>query len=324
MITGVVLPADLRDQFHDPEFWTAFFMQGDEDPWGDDRWEQAGQFTADFPVGGGHAVRLDIRMDLTSFELELLSPGNDVPSSLGWDDDAQWHPHVFRWEELDLVCRAVALTEPSLRHPGPALALLWRFAVIGEHDDLDRITPLVDAAFVALRPDAQAGNGWWPRVWNTFGNQDLRDASVVWQRDAQGNWSVTQDESLDRPGPDLYSLRWTPDEPGDESSFPFTAWRALLDQARRTLDNAVDTRWLADPAVTEVVARIHEERDLALAPELGRALAGAGCDVPAILSGLSEPVHPAETCWLLELITSAPHGSLVKKFLEPVPVVPLG
>ena len=322
------MPDNLRGYLHDPGFWRAFSFADDSD-----RWRDAAELIAEFPVGGNHAVRLELNMDITLFELGLLPPGAQKPLSVGWDDQARWHPHVFRWEELDLVCRAAALTERQLRHPGPALALLWRFAIIGEHDDVDTITPLVDAAFTTLRRDDPAralpfaeGEGvedepYWPQIWHQFDAQDMRNSEVVWHRDAYGNWSVTQDLEASRAGKSLHSMRWTPEEPGDDSYFPFTAWRAMLDQARHTLADAVDARWLVDDDVTRLLEQIAAERDLSIADELGRALAAAGCDNPVILTGLTDPVHPAEICWILELITATTQGALIKRFLEPVPTV---
>ncbi|MEV0681603.1 hypothetical protein AB0I60_34285 [Actinosynnema sp. NPDC050436] len=91
---------------------------------------------------------------------------------------------------------------------------------------------------------------------------------------------------------DLYSTR-TSDE---GSEFPHDRWRALLDHARRTL--------AVDPAWTAAVPRDASPEGTA------RALAAAGCDHPTLLRALTEPVHPAETAWVLELLTGRPRDLL--------------
>lgn len=314
------LSAQLNAYLQDPAFWPRFFFAEEayQSLAEDDLWRSCEELLAEFPVGGGHVVKLETDLRRGSFELGLLPPGSEKPLSLGWDDQAQWHPHVFRWEELDLLCRAAALIDPRLRHPGPALALLWRFAVIGDHDNLDQITPLLDAAFTTLRPNSLAAHTRWPSASSQFWTQDLRDAGVVWFCDERGNWSVAQhqDRFYRRS---LYSRRWPIEPPDEEKYFPFTAFHAMLDQARQTLA-AVSTvdDWSANPVVAEAIEHIHADRDLTYTLELGRALAAAGYDHPVVLRGLIDPVHPAEACWLLELITSAPQGSLITTFLEPI------
>jgi hypothetical protein len=72
---------------------------------------------------------------------------------------------------------------------------------------------------------------------------------------------------------------------GARGEFPWDAWRAVLDAAERTL----------------------------AAAGLGRALAAAGCTQPTILTALTDPVHPTEVAWVLELLTTAPRGSLVRR-----------
>lgn len=45
--------------------------------------------------------------------MQLSHPGAARPVELGWDDLAHWHPHTLRWSEADLLCRAVALADPT-------------------------------------------------------------------------------------------------------------------------------------------------------------------------------------------------------------------
>lgn len=102
-------------------------------------------------------VLLDVDTRLGSYELGITGPGSTEPAELGWDDLAHWHPHALRWSELDLICRAVAVRDPRLPHPGAPMALLCRFTAVFEDDDVDRAVAGVDAAYAALRPQGWDG-----------------------------------------------------------------------------------------------------------------------------------------------------------------------
>src|SRR4051812_12948402 len=113
-----------------PEFWRQFFFE----MW-DEEFPELEGCRLEFPVGEGSALTLDLDTSLSYFGLGLRHPGAAAPSEIAWDDQAHWHPHVLRWEELDLVCRVVALDDPTLPHPGLPLALLHRFTPICLGDD---------------------------------------------------------------------------------------------------------------------------------------------------------------------------------------------
>ena len=314
-IVGMPFPAELRRHLHEPSFWAAYFFEpaGAEGPH-DDR-----QLNVEFALGGGCGLELDLNLSHRYYGLGVLTPAHRSPACVGWDDQVHFHPHVFRWEELDQLCRAVALVEPELRHPGPALALLCRYALISDHDDLDEVTPLVDGAFTSLRPEGLPADSYWPQLRDWFDRSDLRGAGVTWTRDQYGNWTAHQDDDAGTSGPTLYSMRCSAESAGDDG-FPFAAWREVLGRAQQIVDDAVDPRWRAVPEVARALSRITANRDLTHAAELGQRLAAAGCDNTVILSALADPVHPSETCWVLELLTGARPGSLMKVFLGPSPL----
>ncbi len=301
---GVPLPADLRDLLKDPSFWSAYDRCDDDGADDDERWEDHPGWTLTADVGGGHTLVLEIDIDLGMVNLGVCPPGVTEPLQLGWDDDAHPFPHALRWDELDLIARAVALRDPDLPHPGPLLALAGRFVLLGEHDDLDAVTPLLAAAFGTGPADA----AHWPTVRSWLYRCDGRGRGVTWQRDDAGNWTVDQDE--DQGGDfTLYSLR------APESEFPFDAWRALLAAAGRTVAEAVPAA--ARDTLGDLPARAVADRDLSLAAQTGRTLAAAGVGHPVVLRGLAEPTHPAEVCWILETVTGAARGSLVARWFGP-------
>jgi len=319
-IVGMRFPAELQRHLFEPSFWAAFFFEP-QSPKGpdDDRWENVNELKVEFGLGGGYGLELDLNLGYQYYGLGVLTPAQGSPACVGWDDQAHFHPHVFRWDELDQICRAVALAEPVLRHPGAALALLCRYTFISDHDDLDEITPLVDGAFTTLRPEGLSADSYWPQLRDWFDRSDLRRAGVIWTRSEYGNWTVHQDYDAGTSGPTLYSTRWAPESAGNDG-FPFAEWREMLGRAQQKIDDAIDPTWRDVPEVARALSDITANRDLTHAAELAQSLATAGCDNLVILRALADPVHPSETCWVLELLTGARPGSLIKAFLGPSPL----
>lgn len=151
-----------------------------------------------FDVGGGCRLVLDVCLELDHHELGILLPGMREPAQLGWDDLAQWHPHVLRWCELASICQAV----DRERHPGPALALLCRFAAVFDDDDVDGAVATVEAAYSSLRP---AGwTGYWPTAADWLARADLRGQNVTWYANEAGHrWARQSGDN----NADFYSIR---------------------------------------------------------------------------------------------------------------------
>ena len=242
----MIMPAPL----HDPVFWARYLFahegwpgserlgdladvideqddlaDDDEDDEGDDGSEP--ELSVVFDVGGGHRLALELTPLLGHHSLGVLGPGETEAVELGWDDCAHWHPYALRWSELELVCRALAERDAELPHPGPALALLCRFAALFEDDDVDAAVATVEAAFASLRPDGWTG--YWPSGADWLARSDFRGQGVTWHRDDAGNRWATQD--LDEET-DFYSTRSTP--PGTDQGFPHEQLHALLAAARAT------------------------------------------------------------------------------------------
>lgn len=212
----------------DPLFWARYTFAYDGEPGFDRLGELAGRFEYQdlddddediegvevaFDVGGGYQLVLDVALELPHHELGLLGPGRSEPAELGWDDLAHWTPHVFRWDELAVICAAV----DGERHPGAALALLCRFAAIFDDDDVDTAVATVDAAYLSLRPAGWAG--YWPTGADWLARADLRGQNVVWySNDAGHRWA----RQIGDHTADLYSTRHSPD------GFPHEELRGLL------------------------------------------------------------------------------------------------
>ncbi|WP_285705945.1 hypothetical protein [Microtetraspora sp. NBRC 16547] len=192
------------------------------------------------------------------------------------------------------------------------LALLARFVVLGEPDDPDAITPLMDAAFRVMRPNPL--DGLRPETRDWFELRDLRGSGLCWRVGDNGHLAV---EQLDRDSAprELYSLR-TP----DSEDFPFTAWAALLDRARRVLATATTDASLHDPAIRAALNRCTTGEGHTHLASLVEALRTADAAHPVLLRALAEPVSRAESCWAVEVLAGLPQGSLVKRWFGPSPL----
>jgi hypothetical protein len=209
------LPGDLRARLRHSDFWRWYCFEA-----GPREETEHGEYTAEFPVGDGYGLTVGIND--AAIRLDVRVPDETGTVTLGWDDQAHWMPDALRWAELDLIGRAAAVTDPELRHPGPVLALAGRFVVLDGADDLDRITPMMDAAF-----GPAPGSVWWPSTRDWLRKADGRHDGITWAEHG-GDWKVDQvrDDGVDRH---LHSLRRVG---GD---FPFAAWRGLLAAAERTV-----------------------------------------------------------------------------------------
>lgn len=303
---------NLATRMAEPDFWPLYLfddqaLEAYEEAREDEEAEEE-VFRAEFLLDRGLGLRLEFEPGVGYVDLAVVSPESAEAETVGWDDMAHFHPHVMPWPELDLLCRAAALHDPALRHPGPMLALLLRFAFLSEDEDLDGITPLADAAFTAVRPTEASGGavsgavGVREETRDWFDLRDLRGTGIEWTVRPDGCRAVTQH---DRDGMPLYSLR----EPASDD-FPFAAWSRLLVRAAELLDAV-----RADPAVH--TAEVQAALDRCTGPDghrhlgpLSEALSRAGFSQTALLRAVSEPVAVVEAAWAVETLAGLGQGKL--------------
>lgn len=295
----------------EPDFWPVYFFDDDAPDVYDEDAEEQESFGTRFRIGKAFALVLDFTPGLEYVDLALEAPDLPEPTTVGWDDQAHFHPHVMPWQELDLLCRAVALEDPELRHPGPMLALLNRFAFLADDDDLDRVTPLVDGAFTLLRPGAR-GRRIRPETRAWFELRNLAGTGLAWSTRPDGHDAVDQ---LGTDGLPLYSLR-TP----DSEEFPFAAWSALLTRARESVAGVATDPALAGPAVRQALDRCTAPDGYEHLPALADALAAAGYTHPVLTRAVAHPVHRAEACWAVEAMGGLPQGELVSRWFGTSPL----
>jgi hypothetical protein len=118
----VSLPAVLQARLDDPDFWRAYFSDASTEDRDDEDEENEAEpgvspLVAEFPVGGGYSLVLDIDTGLGVVRLGVRTPDSAQTLELGWDDQAHWHPDALRWTELDLIARAAAVVDPRCGIP---------------------------------------------------------------------------------------------------------------------------------------------------------------------------------------------------------------
>lgn len=209
----------------DARFWTdAYFVTAPEDV-------DAYADLEDVSFRIGEHVLTHSFGGLYEFSLGLARC-NEAPVEIAFDDQAHWHPHLFRWEELEAVCAAIAAGDRGLPHPGVPLLLLARFAIVTDEPEAQRAWAVMAAAWDRLgllSVDARR---------NIFDRLDARGAGVSWVKDDAGHLHPTQPEhlrgvrplySLRRPAPPLGELDAIPEARGP---FPFDELDAMLTRAR--------------------------------------------------------------------------------------------
>lgn len=210
------------------DFWPRFFFwEEDWDVDDDEDDEDFPTWEVRFELGAGYALVLQLDLELAIHTLLLEAPELAEPVVVGENNDAHPIPVTMTWDELDLVARAVAVVDPGVGHPGPAVALMSGFLVLDPTDDRDVFTPVLDAAFAQLRHEGGTG----PRRETRYVfDAGYRDEPLAWGTTADGHRFLVSDE---------YTYRRPAEHGSDEPGFPFKAWQGLLDRARLVLTEAV-------------------------------------------------------------------------------------
>ncbi|GAA5345097.1 hypothetical protein [Planifilum fimeticola] len=162
------------------------------------------------PITGNMGLMLAIGDDITESTLYLYHPSCPEPVQLGWDDEAQWFSHVFRWDELERISGFLVSQYPEL--PAVPFLLLYRFAPITRENDPEAIQERVKAAWSSLGLFTES------EVINLVKHTCHYKDNLYWKYDQEKGWYCHGDED------DLYSLRIL-----ENGAFPFFQLRELLD-----------------------------------------------------------------------------------------------
>ena len=289
----------LRRLSEDPAFWAAL-RPGAGAP--DHPSAHAGELRVSLPVAGGYGLVLDLDLVTREQYLGLREPATSEPVQLGWSAPGRPHPAALRWWELDLCARVIALEDPTLPHPGLVVALLSPFAPATADDDGPAVAAIREVAYRSLRRDVPApadtgpeqaplplftGAQWWPRG-PVASPQVLDEAAIA-------AWTA--------PVPLAPEVR-------GGARFPRQGLDHLVRHAARRLSRLRDEECYA--GVAPLARHIAATGDLRPVAELVGALTEAGCDHPTVLDALSEPLVPAEACWMVETLAGAEPGTLLR------------
>jgi hypothetical protein len=229
MLARVDLPTPLREAFARAEFWRTYYLEPREGGDPDDI------HRLDFALGAGFAVR--VTLDLTCTEVSLVTPSGDA-RLLGHADDHCSVGTIFRWAELEALCRAIALGDASLPHPGLPLLLLAPFAPLCVGDPAKHARASLHAAF------ARVGDVGPALADRCIEANDGRAALFRWVRDEQIGWTPDPERPYGL-GMAMHSLRVPPpaeddDVPVDEDApvFPHDAFAEMMAHVGRRLADA--------------------------------------------------------------------------------------
>ena len=268
------------------------------------------------PVAGGYGLVLDLDLALGEQSLGLRGPSTSEPVRLGRASPGQPYPAVLHFSELELCARVIALDDPNLQHPGLVVALLSRFAPPGPGDDPAEVAAVLQAAYRSLRRDVPPADpastdpatgpeqeplplftdpAWWPRP----------------PGPPQPSGRVLDDAAI---ATFLTATPVGPDVRG-QSRFPTHELTELVRQARHRLSKLPEEPWCDGPRVLPLARQIAGTGDLSPVADLVGSLTETGCDHPTVLDALSEPLVPAEACWMVETLAGAEPGTVLRRHL---------
>ena len=211
--------------FKDRRFWTDFWWTTEaacEDP----RYafmDEVSNFQVWFPLSDdGDRIELSMEGDLCYFELFVSNSEYDT-WSVAHDDQAHPFPHVLRWEEVELICRAAAHFDPDGplgQHPGVGMLLLLRWTPICRGDDVDRIAEMLEVAFREATGEAFSLKD----VHQHISRRDFRDCGFRWRYSEENQiWHLKQDEDF-TVASHVYTTRH-----GEEGEkFPHEGFKTML------------------------------------------------------------------------------------------------
>ena len=300
-----MIPSRLQQLAGTPQFWLDYFWLAARD-WQDaaDDYRALEGTALHVELGAGINLSLEFRYLLYEMVLVLEHPELEGSAEIAWDEEEGGQPQVFRWSELEYLCRAIELKHPSLVHPGLPLLLLCRFAPICDDADAHLAMELMTSAWKRVCPGVSRG-----RVQAFTARIDLRNAALKWRHHAD-RWTVEQSEEAAYGDVyDFYSLR-----SDDNDAFPFAALESTFNRARElTLNAAATPALLVQDDVQAMLSALENSNQLAELPILADALELGGYSHARILEALRRPAERARHGWLLELVTGTEPGRWIRR-----------
>jgi hypothetical protein len=283
-------------------FWSDYF---DEHVWYPDH-DYGGAdalLVFDLPVARGYALRVAIRYGEGT--LSVRGPGGGWVHVANNANDGHPMPHALRWQEADLIGRAVALLDPALPHPGVPYLLMLPFVVSLDPADHAVTFPLAAAALRSLGLFSERRIGGMAR------GRPFHLTGAAWDRTPQEGWVVHPPgldgdwlDRLVRGLPTVHSGR----QAGD-GRFPFADWNRFVAAADRACRRRRPAWFAADPTAVALADRA-AAGDLSAAGPLADRLEEGGPAGPTLVAALRSG-EPARAAWVLELLRGQKQGELI-------------
>jgi hypothetical protein len=205
--------------FRRKAFWSDYLLRCEEGC--DERgYPELDAVALEIRVSDDYALLLDLDMGVSPdraygpiHQLCLVAASRPQPVVLGWWDLARAAPYVFRRDELDTICRAVANRNPSLVHPGLIYLLLHRFAPALNDEEARSERQVLTTCFRGLGFSE-------PEVDQLLGEFGPLDQEWQWEWDDEVGWQLQGDWAC------CCSMRYE-----DNALFPFQELHELFKQA---------------------------------------------------------------------------------------------
>ncbi|MGE0710474.1 MAG: hypothetical protein AB7N76_09840 [Planctomycetota bacterium] len=207
----------------DPVFWRYYQLGREHAP--DAEWKRqysrelnAGEWEPlrfSLDCGAGRVLVVTARLDYYALDLELEEPDGAL-HTLGWWDEARWHPYALRWEEAVALLRAWRRRPTgALGSPWAAFLLIARFVGLSERLAGERFDEVFHAY---LRLDLKSATARRLALGTVT---PPTDADYRWSEDPELGWVFGGDYAC-------YTLRNRAHLDGNEGRFPFEAFAALI------------------------------------------------------------------------------------------------
>jgi hypothetical protein len=102
-----------------------------------------------FPVFEDVGFILDLTQDLSDLSLSVYHPSFSGEKELAYLNEGDWHPVLFRWNEVEKIGDFFAKKYNDLPSSVPFL-LLSVFAPVTKQDDMERVNDKVRSAWQSL------------------------------------------------------------------------------------------------------------------------------------------------------------------------------
>ena len=195
----------LKKNFYSKEFWLRYFwiLQ-------DDFSYELLDKPIEFLLPNGFCLYLDTGSDLSYIYLSFKH--NQEVFEVAWDDEAQWHPFVFRFDEFIIVTKMIS--EINNLEEWLTRLLFIRFVGSDNKSEEDRM--------YKLKIDMLYESG-------LFSKQDLKEFDEKNKREHTDNidakWVFDSLKGWIYEGLDAYSLRNS-----QNTEFPFSLWNGMIEQ----------------------------------------------------------------------------------------------